>query len=167
MPLSGKRSGWVSQISGRRLSRTPSPSRRPGDAEVALHRVEVGAAVAAADRDPGDQVVEHELVQDDDARTVAERIDDPAVRLGVVADVVERDVRVRGPLPGLGDHDLLDSLAERGQEQRRVVGDPRVGRRHRRVVGDLHESSASMQASQVIRSATAFPASPRARASST
>ena len=39
----------------------------PGDAVVALHRLHVAAPVPAADRDPGDQVVQHELVQDDDA----------------------------------------------------------------------------------------------------
>ena len=60
----------------------------PGDAELALHRVEVAAAVAAADRHPGDQVVEHELVQDDDAvmarAAVAppQRVDDPACESG-------------------------------------------------------------------------------------
>ena len=91
------------------------PEQAAGDAEVALHRVEIGATVAAADRDPGDQVVEHELVQDDDAGPGAEGVDDPAVGLGVVADVVERDVRLRRALPLLGDCDLLDPLVERGQ----------------------------------------------------
>ena len=38
------------------------------DAALALHRVEVAVAVAAADREPGDEVVEDEVVQDDDAR---------------------------------------------------------------------------------------------------
>ena len=56
-------------------------------------------AVAAADRHPGDEVVEHELVQDDDARAPSERVDDPAVRVRVVADVVERDVRCGGARP--------------------------------------------------------------------
>ena len=135
--------------------------------EVALHRVEVPPPVAAPDGDPGDQVVEDELVQDHDAGALAQGVDDPAVRLRVVADVVERDVRVRRPLPRLRDHHLLEPLPERGQEQLRVVGDPGVGRRQRRVVGDPHESRASMHASQVIFSATALPASPRERASST
>ena len=108
-------------------------------------------------------------MQDDDAGPLAQRVDDPAVRVGVVADVVERDVGGGRALARLGDDDLVDPLAQRGQEQRRVVGDPRPRRRQRRVVGDLHESSASMQASQVTRSATrlagASPApSPRRRA---
>ena len=110
----------------------------PGDAELALHRVEVAAAVAAADRDPGDQVVQHVLVQDDDAGPLAQRVDDPAVRVRVVADVVERDVRRGRALARLGDDDL-DPLAQRRQQQRRVVGDPRPRRRQRRVVGDLHD----------------------------
>ena len=62
------------------------------DAALALHRVEVAVAVAPADRQPGDEVVEDELVQDDDARPLAQRVDDPAVRVRVVADVVEREV---------------------------------------------------------------------------
>ena len=77
------------------------PEQPAGDAELALHRVEVAAAVAAADRDPGDQVVQHVLVQHDDAGPLAQRVDDPAVRVGVVADVVERDVRGRRALARL------------------------------------------------------------------
>ena len=137
-----------------------------GHAELALHRVEVAAAVPAADRDPGDQVVQHVLVQHDDAGPLAQRVDDPAVRVRVVADVVERDVRGGRALARLGDDDL-DALAQRRQEQRRVVGDPRARRRQRRVVGDLHDRSASTQASQVTRSAIALPARPHAFASST
>ena len=105
-------------------------------------------------------------MQHDDARALAQRIDDPAVRVRVVADVVERDVGGGRPLARLGDDDL-DALAQRRQEQRRVVGDPRARRRQRRVVGDLHERSASTQASQVTRSAIAWPAPPHAFASST
>jgi len=62
------------------------------NAALALHRVEVAVAVAPADRQPGDEVVEDEVVQDDDAGTSPERLDDPAVRVRVVADVVEREV---------------------------------------------------------------------------
>ncbi len=131
MPVSGKRSGCVSQIRGSRLSSTPSASRRPGDAVVALHRLHVAAPVATADRHPGDQVVQDELVQHDDAGPLAESVDDPGVRVGVVADVVEADVGMRRALAGLGDDDLLEPLAQRRQEQRRVVGDPRSRRRQR------------------------------------
>ena len=82
MPASGNRSGWVSQSSGSRLSSTPSAEQPAGDAELALHRVEVAAAVAAADGDPGDQVVQDELVQHDEPGPLAQRVDDPAVRVG-------------------------------------------------------------------------------------
>ena len=58
-------------------------------AGFALHRIEVRGGVAARKRDPGDEVVEDEVVQDDDAGPAAKRVDDPAVRIGVVADVVE------------------------------------------------------------------------------
>jgi hypothetical protein len=84
-------------------------------------------------------VVEDEVVQDDDAGPASERLDDPAVGLGVVADVVEGDVRGRiaaeAALLG-GDH--VDAPGELGQQEGRVVGDPRTRRRHRAVVRDLH-----------------------------
>ena len=102
-----------------------APSRRPGDPEVALHRVEVAAAVAAADRDAGDQVVEHELVQDDDAGPLARaRRRSSRARRGRCRRGRARR-RPRGArLPGSRDDDLVDPLPQRRQEQRRVVGDP-------------------------------------------
>ena len=92
------------------------------DAALALHRVEVAVAVAAADRQPRDEMVQDEVVQDDDAGLTAgaapERVDDPAVRVRVVADVVEREVgaahRALAPAP----HDLdVDPLPQRRQQQ--------------------------------------------------
>ena len=65
-----------------RLSSTPCAEQPADDAGLALHRVEVAVAVAAADRQAGDEVVEHEVVEDDDAGAAAQRIDDPAVRSG-------------------------------------------------------------------------------------
>ena len=50
-----------------------------------LHRLEIPLRVAAAQRDPCDQVVEHELVQHDHPRPAAERVHDPVVGVGVVA----------------------------------------------------------------------------------
>ena len=41
---------------------------------------------------PGDEMVEDELVQNDEPAAPPERIDDPAVRVRVVSDVVEGDV---------------------------------------------------------------------------
>ena len=138
----------------------------PDDAALALHRVEVAVAVAASDRQPGDEVVEHEVVQDDDTGPAAQRVDDPAVRVGVVADVVEREVgaarRPRAPAPDDLD---VEALAQRGQEERGVVGDARALRRHRAEVGDLHASRRSMQPSQVTRAASSCPAAPNASAS--
>ena len=138
-----------------------------GNAELALHRVEVPASVAATDRDPGDEVVEDVLVQDDDAGPLPQRVCDPTVRVGIVADVIERDVRCGCALPGLGEDDV-DSLAQRRQKERRVVGNAGPRRRKRRVVGDAHQAStsASTQASHVTRSAIVRPAWPHAFASS-
>ena len=62
------------------------------DAALALHRVEVAVAVAAADREPGDEMVEHEVVQHDEPGRAPQRLDDPAVRLGIVADVVDAEL---------------------------------------------------------------------------
>ena len=71
------------------------------DAVLALHRVEVAVAVAASDRHPRDEVVDDEVVEDDDTGPAAQGVDDPRVRLGVVPDVVQRDVgaarRALGP----------------------------------------------------------------------
>ena len=64
----------------------------------------------------GDEVVQHEVVQDDDPRRRLQRLDDPAVRVGVVADVVEGDVAAaRGTPAPLRDLDL-DALVGAGQE---------------------------------------------------
>ena len=66
----------------------------PDDAALALHGVEVAVSVAAADREAGDEVVEDEVVQHDDAGSAAQRLDDPAVRLRIVADVVDAEIDV-------------------------------------------------------------------------
>src|SRR6266545_500082 len=79
-------------------------------------------------------MVEDEVVQHDDAGLVAKPLDDPAVRLGIVSDVVERDVAVR-LLPARSNVDL-HSPPQRRQQERRVVGDARALRRHRAVVRD-------------------------------
>jgi hypothetical protein len=115
----------------------------PDQPVLAFHRREVAGRVAAGERQPDDQVVEHEVVEDDDPGPLAQCVDDPAVRLGVVADVVERDVGCRVPATaaGYGD-DHVDALLQLGEQQRRVVGDPRARWGHRRVVGDLHAATA-------------------------
>ena len=143
---SGKSSGRVSQSGGSRLSRTAYASSLPDQPGLALHRRQVAGRVAARERQTDDEVVEDELVEDDDPRPPAQRLDDPAVRLGVVADVVEPDVRLRlaAEPAGAGDRDL-DALGERRQQQRGVVGDPGAGRRQRAVVGDLHVARRSAE----------------------
>ena len=95
------------------------------EALLALHRREVAGGVPAGEGHADDQVVQDEVVQDDDSGLPAQRLDDPAVRLGVVADVVETDVRsgVTAEPAGTGDDDV-DPLLERRQEQRGIVRDP-------------------------------------------
>src|SRR5439155_25554375 len=108
-----------------------------------------------------------ELVQHDDAGAGAERVDDPAVRLGIVTDVVERDIGPRCPPEAAGAGDLdLDVLAQLGHEEGAVVGDPGARSRSRRVVRHPHDKSLAIVSSHETRSASAFPATPHAFASS-
>ena len=82
------------------------PEQPADDAALSLHGVEVAVAVAAADRQPRDQMMEDEVVQNDDTWTLAESVDDPAVRVRVVAEVVERQVRLRRAAAAPGDDDV-------------------------------------------------------------
>ena len=94
-----------------------------GDACIALHRGEVRRSILAADRHSGNEVVEHEVVQHHDSGPPAQRVDDPAVRVGIVADVEEGDVgsdRTRAAAPDDLD---VEQPRERGQQQRGVVRD--------------------------------------------
>ena len=68
------------------------PEQTADEPGLPLHRGEVAVTVLSPDRQPRDEVVENELVHDDDAGPRPQRLDDPAVRLGVVADVVEADI---------------------------------------------------------------------------
>jgi hypothetical protein len=95
------------------------------DAVRPLHRIEVAVPVPAADRHAGDEVVEDEVVKDDEPGRSSQRVEDPAVHLGVVADVVDGEVGpTRRPLRAALHHVHLDVRSERRHEQRRVVTDP-------------------------------------------
>ena len=137
------------------------PEQAADDAVLALHQVEVGVAVPPPDGHSGDEVVEDEVVEDDDTRPLAQRVDDPGMRVRVVPDVVERDIGAarRRLLPPTHDGDV-DPLAQRRKEQRAVVGDARLLGRHRAEVGELHASSLAIARSQVTSLAIAFPARP-------
>ena len=87
------------------------PADDPG---VLLHRVQVALRIPAPERHPRDEVVEDEIVQDDHPGSLPERVHDPGVRLGVVADVVEADVRsARRLLRSSADDGDVQSLLER------------------------------------------------------
>jgi hypothetical protein len=86
-----------------------------GNACVSLHRGEVAGAVLVTDGQAGDEVVQDEVVQDDDTGTPAQRFDDPAVRLGIVADVVEGDVSRDGSRLAPTDDLDLDEPRQRRQ----------------------------------------------------
>ena len=62
------------------------------DARVSLHRVQVAVGVTPAEGQARNQMVENKVVENDDPAVPPERLDDPAVRFCVVADVIEGDV---------------------------------------------------------------------------
>jgi len=133
----------------------------PDDAVLPLHRVEIAVPVATADRHPRDEVMEDEVVQHDESRRPAQGIHDPPVRVRVVAHVVHAEVDpARRPLATPLHDDDLAPLLQRGQEQRRVVGDAGALGRDRAEERHLHESSLSIARSHVTCSAIAFPARP-------
>ena len=77
-------------------------------------------------------MVDDEVVQDDDAWPPTQRVDDPRVRVGVVADVVERDVRISDGPGSSGAHDVdVEQALERRKQERRVVRDARCRGRKR------------------------------------
>ena len=128
----------------RKLLRPHLPQRRhapfehavaeqpPRHACLALHRGEIRVAVLAPDRQPRDEMVDDPVVEDDDTGLPPQGVDDPAVRVRVVADVVERHVRAADRPRPARPHDLdVDEPLERRQQQRRVVGDARRVRRQR------------------------------------
>jgi len=94
------------------------------NAGVAFHGSEIAVPVLPADRQSCDQMVEDEVVQDDHSRPASQRVDDPAVRFRIVADVVERDVGGHGPCASAPHNRELNELPERRQQQRGVVGYP-------------------------------------------
>jgi hypothetical protein len=104
----------------------------PRHARVTLHRAQVTLRIAAPERHARDQVVEHEVVEDHDARPPSQRFDDPPVRIGVVAHVVEAHVADGSP-PSRPDLDVEPAL-QSGQEQRAVLRDPGPLRGKRREV---------------------------------
>jgi hypothetical protein len=84
----------------------------PDDAVLALHGVEICMSVATSDRHARDEVVEDEVVEDDDTGPPSKGVHDPRVRVGVVADVVERQVRAaRSALAPAPDDRQVESLA--------------------------------------------------------
>ena len=110
---------------------TPCASIRPTAPGLALHGSAIALLVAATQRQSGDEMVQHELVQDDEAPPALERVDDPAVRVGVVPDVVERHIGASRRLPPTppDDGDLHATL-ERGEQKSAVVSDTRsLGRK--------------------------------------
>ena len=91
----------------------------PDRAGFPLHRVEVPLVVLAAEGQPGDEVVQDEVVQHDDSRTLAQSLNDPPVVIGVVADVIQRQVRAsRCTPPRASDHGDLDPSREQHVQQR-------------------------------------------------
>ena len=51
----------------------------PTHARFAVHGIDIAPAVSPAKRHPGDEMMEDEVVEHDEARCPAKRFDDPAV----------------------------------------------------------------------------------------
>ena len=83
------------------------------DTALSLHRVEVAVPVTATDRQTRDQVMQDEVVEDDDTRSAPERLENPAVSIRIVANMVDREIGSSRRLlrPSFDDGDL-DPLAE-------------------------------------------------------
>jgi hypothetical protein len=62
-------------------------------------------------------------MEDYDAVPPPERVDDPAVGFGVVADVVQRDIRGDGTRAAATDDVHIHEPFEGGEQKRGVVGD--------------------------------------------
>ena len=137
------------------------------EATVTLEGIEIALGVTTGERDPGDEVMQDEVVEDDRAGRSSQCLDDPPVDLGVVADVVDGEIGParRAFAATLHDRDVRTAL-ELGQEERAVVRDPRSLGRHRRKQRELHDRSLSIARSQVTSSANALPRRPIAAASS-
>src|SRR5262249_49501389 len=136
-------------------------------------RAQITTSVPTAERHTGNEVVQNEIVQNDDAGTTAESLDNPSVRRRVVANVVEIDVRfpvkparALKPTRTASDDVDVDSPRQCRQEQGAVIRDTRPIGRKGRVIGDPHANKRSIAALQVSRWATRCPARPQALVSS-
>ena len=67
--------------------------------------------------------MQHEVVEHDNAGTAAQRVDDPSVRVGVVPDVVQRDIGGNRTRPASACDFDIDEPFENRQEKRAVIGD--------------------------------------------
>ncbi len=160
--------GGKREVRGPRLPQRRDPlvenavREEPADhAVLTLHDVEVAVPVATPDGHPRDEVVQDEVVENDHTGLLAQRVDDPRVRVGVVPDVVEGDVgSARCSLLPPSHDGHVDSLAQRRQQERAVVGDPRLLGRHGAEVREPHPRSLPIARSQVTSVAIAFPARP-------
>ena len=137
-PASGKSSGRFSQRGGMRLSSTPCAEQPADDAVLALHRVEVAVAVAPADRERRRRGDGGRSRAGRRRRASPQRVDDPAVGVGVVADVVDGEIGAarRALRPALDDDDV-DPLA------RAPAGGARSSRRSRSARAASARSSAT------------------------
>ncbi len=126
------------------------------------HLVEVDAHVAARAREPEEEVLQREVVEDDDAGVCAHRVEDARVVTVVVAHVVDhRVVLAQGSerlgvapvvahLEALGRPEVrrpeaLDEQSQLGARRREVrqqflavIRDPRALRAERAEVGETH-----------------------------
>ena len=133
------------------------------------HLVEVEAHVAALPREPEEEVLQREVVEDDDARVRAHGVEDARVVPVVVAHVVDGRVELAqrrergGVAPVVAHREALDEplvrrpealdeerhLGARRREVRQqllaVIRDPRALGPQRAEVGETHKTVVSRQ----------------------
>src|SRR5436190_12409431 len=125
--LAGERKLLGTGLPERRHETVDDPVREQPAYHPSLteHRGPVALAIPAADREAGDQVVQDEVVENDEARLPPESVNDPPVGAGVVSDVVDADVDPPRPRPPPLRDANVKSAVERRQQERAVISDPR------------------------------------------
>jgi hypothetical protein len=89
------------------------------ETRIALERFCICPGVAATERGSRNEMVEHEVVQNDDTGPASQPTEDPPVGVSIVADVVEDDVCPARPASPVHDVDIGQSA--QGREEKGAV----------------------------------------------
>jgi hypothetical protein len=101
-----------------------------------LDRVEVALRIAASEHERGKELVKRDLVQHDDSGPPVQRLQDPAVSVRIVSEVIEANGRAVGVAAPPNDP-YVYSPPESREQLGAVIRDTGTLRRKGREVGDL------------------------------